>query len=240
MHPLLSKALSESAGTFSLVFFGGGAAATLAATGSPDAHVVTALCFGVVVTLMILIFGDHSGAHLNPAVTSGFILAQRMSLRAGAAYIAGQLAGALLAGYTLARVLSFFEGAPEGALEAAVTRPAVPQSVAFGLEALLTCVLMFVILRVATGSKERGAHAAFAIGATVFLCAAAFGPLTGASMNPARSIGPAIALWLRDDLWIYVTAPVVGALAAVPLCKVLALGAEEPCCGPLEEEPAEE
>ncbi|MCH2105887.1 MAG: aquaporin, partial [Planctomycetes bacterium] len=75
MHPLLSKALSESAGTFSLVFFGGGAAATLAATGSPDAHVVTALCFGVVVTLMILIFGDHSGAHLNPAVTSGFILA---------------------------------------------------------------------------------------------------------------------------------------------------------------------
>ena len=234
MHPLLSKALSESAGTFGLVFFGCGAATSLAITGSPDAHLVTALCFGVVVTLMILVFGDHSGAHLNPAVTAGFILAQRMTLRDGAAYIAGQLAGALLAAYTLARVLSFFEGAPDSALEAAMTRPAVPQSVAFGVEALLTCVLMFVILRVATGSKERGAHAAFAIGATVFLCAATFGPITGASMTPARSLGPAVALWLRDDLWIYVAAPVVGALAAVPLCKVLALGAEEPCCGPLD------
>ena len=116
-----------------------------------------------------------------------------------------------------------------------MTRPAVPQSVAFGVEALLTCVLMFVILRVATGSKERGTHAAFAIGATVFLCAAAFGPLTGASMNPARSIGPAIALWIRDDLWIYVTAPVVGALAAVPLCRVLAMGVEEPSSDPVDE-----
>ena len=239
MHPLLSRSLSEGVGTFSLVFFGAGAAATLSATGSPDAHIVTALCFGVVVALMILMFGDHSGAHLNPAVTSGFILAQRMTLRDGAAYIAGQIVGALLAGYTLARILSFFEGAPENALEAAITRPAVPQSVAFGVEALLSCVLMFVILRVSTGSKERGAHAALAIGATVFLCAAAFGPVTGASMNPARSIGPAIALWLRGDLWIYVTAPVVGALAAVPLCRVLSLGAEEPCGDPVDE-PADE
>jgi aquaporin Z len=228
MNPLLSRALSEGVGTFCLVFFGVGAAATLSVTGSPDAHVATALCFGVVVTVMILLFGDHSGAHLNPAVTSGFILAQRMTLRDGAAYIAGQVAGALLAGFALARILSFFEGAPVNVLEVGVTRPAVPQSVAFGVEALLTCILMFVILRVSTGSKERGTRAAFAIGATVFLCAAAFGPLTGASMNPARSIGPAIALWIRDDLWIYVTAPVVGALAAVPLCRVLAMGVEEP------------
>ncbi len=224
MNPLLSRSLSEGVGTFCLVFFGAGAAATLSASGSPDAHVVTALCFGVVVTLMVLVFGDHSGAHLNPAVTSGFILAQRMTLREGA----------LLAGFTLARVLSFFDDAPVNALEAGMTRPSVPQSVAFGLEALLTCVLMFVILRVATGSKERGSRAAFAIGATVFLCAAAFGPLTGASMNPARSIGPAIALWLRDDLWIYVTAPVVGALAAVPLCRVLSLGTEAPCSDPVD------
>ena len=234
MNPLLSRSLSEGVGTFCLVFFGAGAAATLSASGSPDAHVVTALCFGVVVTLMVLVFGDHSGAHLNPAVTSGFILAQRMTLREGAAYIAGQLLGALLAGFTLARVLSFFDDAPVNALEAGMTRPSVPQSVAFGLEALLTCVLMFVILRVATGSKERGSRAAFAIGATVFLCAAAFGPLTGASMNPARSIGPAIALWLRDDLWIYATAPVVGALAAVPLCRVLSLGTEAPCSDPVD------
>ena len=116
-----------------------------------------------------------------------------------------------------------------------MTRPSVPQSVAFGLEALLTAILMLVILRVSTGSKERGAHAAFAVGATVFLCAVAFGPITGASMNPARSLGPAIALLLREDLWIYITAPVVGALAAVPLCRVLSLGAEEPNGDPLEE-----
>ena len=235
MNLLLSKSLSEGAGTFCLVFFGVGAAATLSTPGSSGAHIATALCFGVVVTLMILLFGDHSGAHLNPAVTSGFILAQRMKLRDGLAYIAGQIAGALLAGLTLARILSFFDDSPVNPLASGITHPSVPQSVAFGVEALLTCVLMFVILRVATGSKERGARAAFAVGATVFLCAAAFGPITGASMNPARSIGPAFALWLRDDLWIYVTAPVVGALAAVPLCRVLSWGAEEPCCDPIDE-----
>lgn len=227
MHSLLSRCLSEAVGTYCLVFFGAGAAATLAATGSPDAHLATALTFGVVVAVMILLFGDHSGAHLNPAVTAGFLLAQRMSIKDGAAYIASQLSGALLAALTLDRILSFLDGAPPEAIQAAMTLPAVPQSVAFAVETLLTCILMFVILRVSTGSKERGTQAAFAIGATVFLCAAAFGPITGASMNPARSFGPAIALWLRDDLWIYITAPVVGALAAVPLCRVLSLGSDE-------------
>lgn len=237
MHPRLSKSLSESFGTFCLVFFGAGTAASLACAGAPPfiAHALTALSFGVVVAVMILIFGDHSGAHLNPAVSVGFILAQRLSLRDGVAYIAGQCVGATLAGITIERVLSFHEGATVATLGAAMTHPAVPQSVAFGLEALLTTILMFVILRVATGSKERGTHAAFAIGATVFLCAAAFGPITGASMNPARSLGPAIALLSREDLWIYITAPVVGALAAVPLCRVFSFGAEEPRCDPLEE-----
>ena len=238
MHPRLSRSLSESFGTFCLVFFGAGTAASLACAGAPPflAHSLTALSFGVVVTVMILLFGDHSGAHLNPAVSAGFILAQRLSLRDGAAYITGQCVGATLAGITIERVLSFYDGVGgSAAIEAAITRPAVPQSVAFGLEALLTAILMFVILRVSTGSKERGAHAAFAVGATVFLCAAAFGPITGASMNPARSLGPAIALLIRDDLWIYVTAPVVGALAAVPLCRVLSFGREEPRSDPLEE-----
>lgn len=237
MHPRLSKSLSESFGTFCLVFFGAGTAASLACAGAPPfiAHALTALSFGVVVTVMILVFGDHSGAHLNPAVSAGFVLAQRLTLRDGAAYITGQCVGATLAGITIERILSFHEGATSATLAAAMTRPAVPQSVAFGLEALLTVILMFVILRVATGSKERGAHAAFAIGSTVFLCAAAFGPITGASMNPARSLGPAIALLIRDDLWIYVTAPVVGALAAVPLCRVLSFGAEESRSGPPEE-----
>ncbi len=237
MHPRLSRSLSESFGTFCLVFFGAGTAASLACAGAPPfvAHSLTALSFGVVVTVMILLFGDHSGAHLNPAVSAGFILAQRLSLRDGAAYITGQCVGAILAGITLERILSFYEGVNTAGFEAALTRPVVPQSIAFGLEALLTTILMFVILRVATGSKERGAHAAFAIGATVFLAAAAFGPLTGASMNPARSIGPAVALLVREDLWIYVTAPVVGALAAVPLCRVLSFGEQEPDSAPLEE-----
>ena len=237
MHPRLSRSLSESFGTFCLVFFGAGTAASLACAGAPPfiAHSLTALSFGVVVTVMILLFGDHSGAHLNPAVSVGFVLAQRLSLRDGTAYIAGQCVGAILAGITLERILSFYDSVNAAGFEAALTRPAVPQPVAFGLEALLTTILMVVILRVATGSKERGAHAAIAIGATVFLAAAAFGPITGASMNPARSIGPAVALLTREDLWIYVTAPVVGAIAAVPLCKVLSFGEKEPDCDPLEE-----
>ena len=237
MHPRLSKALSESFGTYCLVFFGAGTAATLACAGAPPfvAHSLTALSFGVVVTVMILLFGEHSGAHLNPAVSAGFILAQRLSLRDGAAYIAGQCVGAILAGITLERVLSFYDSQNTAGVEAALTRPAVPQSVAFGVEALLTTILMVVILRVATGAKEKGAYAAFAIGATVFLAAAAFGPITGASMNPARSIGPAVALLTRQDLWIYVTAPVIGAFAAVPLCRVLSFGEEEPSRDPDEE-----
>ena len=237
MHPRLSKSLSESFGTYCLVFFGAGTAASLACAGAPPfvAHSLTALSFGVVVTVMILLFGDHSGAHLNPAVSAGFILAQRLSLRDGLAYIAGQCVGAILASITLERVLSFYDSVDVTGIEAAMTRPAVPQSVAFGLEALLTAILMFVILRVATGAKERGAYAAFAIGATVFLAAAAFGPITGASMNPARSLGPAVALLAREDLWIYLSAPVVGALAAVPLCRVLSFSGEETCCEPTEE-----
>ena len=237
MHPRLSKALSESLGSFCIVFFGAGTAACLTCAGVPwfATHALTAVSFGVVVALMIKLFGDQSGAHLNPAVTIGFLIAQRLSFRDAIAYIVGQCVGAIVAAITIERVLSFHEGVTSEALQASMTRPTVPQSVAFGLETLLTLILMFVILRVSTGSKERGTGAALAVGATVFLCAAAFGPITGASMNPARSLGPAVALWIRHDLWIYVTAPVLGAIAAVPLCRVLSMGAEEPTDDPTEE-----
>jgi aquaporin Z len=237
MHPRLSKALSESLGTFCLVFFGAGTAACLTCVGAPwfATHALTAVSFGVVVALMIKLFGDHSGAHLNPAITVGFLIAQRLSLRDALAYIVGQCVGATIAAITIERVLSFYEGVTSEMLQATMTRPAVPQSVAFSLETLLTLILMFVVLRVSTGSKERGTGAALAIGATVFLCAAAFGPITGASMNPARSLGPAFVLWIRQDLWIYVTAPVLGAIAAVPLCRILSIGTEETNDEPTEE-----
>ena len=155
----------------------------------------------------IYAFGDISGAHLNPAVTLGFVVAKRFPLSQVAPYVSAQLGGAFLASLTL-RFL-FPESVTLGA-----TLPAGSDMQSFILELLLTYFLMLVILQVAHGSKETGLMAGIAIGAVVGLEALFAGPICGASMNPARSIAPAVVSGELKSLWLYIVAPVLGALAA--------------------------
>jgi aquaporin Z len=164
--------------------------------------------------------GDVSGAHLNPAVTLGFWAARRFPGREVPGYIASQLAGAFAAS-ALLRVL-FPAHATLGATLAA--RGALP---AFVFELVLTALLMFVILNVSTGAKERGITAGIAVGAVIAFEALCGGPVSGASMNPARSLAPAVMSLRVESLWIYLVAPVAGALAAVLGCRCVR---EPGCC----------
>ena len=186
---------AELIGTYALVFAGTGAIVINEQTGALG-H------FGVAAA-----FGDLSGAHLNPAVTLGFVVAKRFPVKEAAPYIVAQLSGALLASLTL-RFL-FPENATLGA-----TFPAGSEMQSFILELLLTYFLMLVILQVAHGSKEVGVMAGIAIGAVVGLEALFAGPISGASMNPARSIAPALVSGEMRALWIYIVAPLLGALLA--------------------------
>ena len=221
--PSPKRCVAEAIGTFALVFAGTGAIVVDDVSGGAITHVGIALTFGLVVMAMIYAVGSVSGAHFNPAVTLGFFAARRLPLRDVAPYVASQCAGAAVASATL-RVL-FREHATLGA-----TAPAggVPES--FLLEIVVTFFLMFVILGVTSGSKEEGALAGLAIGATVALAALFAGPISGASMNPARSLGPALLSGSFATLWIYLTAPVVGAWLAVAGCRLVR---EPGCCGPL-------
>jgi aquaporin Z len=169
---------------------------------------------------MIYSFGDISGAHLNPAVTCGFVAARRMNAVEGIRYIAAQSAGAIAASATM-RML-FPHNATLG-----MTQPAGPAMQSFVLEFLLTAILMLVILNVSVGAQEKGITAGIAIGGVIALEAMFAGPISGASMNPARSLGPALIANNFAGLWIYLTAPVAGALLAVPLCICVR---EKGCC----------
>lgn len=214
------KLLAECFGTFALVFAGTGAVIVNAASGGQVTHVGVALTFGLVVLAMIYAVGDVSGAHLNPAVTLGFVLAGRFPARAAIPYVLAQFAGALLASGLLR--LTFPEDPTLGA-----TLPAGSVVQSFVFEVVLTLILMFVILSVATGAKERGLLAGVAIGAVVALEALFAGPVSGASMNPARSLAPAMVSGTFDHLWLYLTAPPLGAALAVVLCKTIHQGG---CC----------
>ncbi|MFN8350078.1 MAG: aquaporin [Flavobacteriales bacterium] len=197
---------AELIGTYALVFAGTGAIVINEQTGALG-HFGVAATFGLIVLAMIYAFGDLSGAHLNPAVTLGFVVAKRFPVKEAAPYIVAQLSGALLASLTL-RFL-FPENATLGA-----TFPAGSEMQSFILELLLTYFLMLVILQVAHGSKEVGVMAGIAIGAVVGLEALFAGPISGASMNPARSIAPALVSGEMRALWIYIVAPLLGALLA--------------------------
>ncbi len=216
------KLVSELFGTFMLVFAGTGAITINEITGGAVSHVGIALTFGLVVMAVIYAVGDVSGAHINPAVTLGFWVAHRLPFKTALLYIASQLAGALLASFT---ILLLFPGSET----LGATIPAGSSAQSFALEVILTLILMFVILSVSTGSKERGIMAGVAIGAVVGLEALFAGPVSGASMNPARSLGPALVGGNLDFIWIYLTAPVAGALAAVPLCLCVR---PKGCCHP--------
>lgn len=208
----MRRCTAEFAGTFFLVFAGTGAIAVDAASGGRVSHLGIGLVFGLAVAAMIHATGHISGAHLNPAVTLGFALARHFAPPAVAPYWLAQLAGAAAASLVLRLLLG-----DAGAL--GLTQPAavLGSGRSWLVEWLLSFFLMFVIMAVATDVRTVGAGAAQAIGGTVALEAVFAGPLTGASMNPARSFGPALATGAWGDLWIYVTAPAAGAAAAALL-----------------------
>jgi aquaporin Z len=170
---------------------------------------------------MIYTVGDVSGAHLNPAVTLAFYAAGRIDFTLVLPYIASQTLGAVAASTAVRYVLG--DHASVGA-----TLPAGSAMQSFVLETILTLILMWVILSVSTGAKEKGITAGIAIGSVIALEALFAGPISGASMNPARSFAPAIVSLKLDSLWVYLAGPVIGALLAVPICMCVR-GAG--CCG---------
>ena len=208
----MRKIAAEMFGTFALVFSGTGAIVINRESGGAVSHVGVALTFGLIVLAMVYAVGDVSGAHLNPAVTLGFFVARRFEGRSVVPYIVSQCVGAVLASLTLR--LMFPASATLGA-----TLPRGDPLQSFVLEFILTLMLMFVILSVSTGAKEKGVMAGVAVGSVVALEALFAGPISGASMNPARSLAPALVSWRLDHLWIYLTAPVLGACAGVLACR---------------------
>lgn len=201
------KLFAEFLGTFSLMFAGTGAIVINHASQGAITHAGIALTFGLIVLAMIYAFGDVSGAHLNPAVTTAFALARRFPWAEVPGYITAQLAGAFAASGLL-RVL-FPADATLGA-----TLPAGSAMQSFVLEIVLTFILMLVVLSVSTGAKEKGITAGIAVGAVIGLEAMFAGPICGASMNPARSLAPAVMSGSVGDLWIYFVGPIAGALLA--------------------------
>jgi aquaporin Z len=217
----MRKYAAEFFGTFALVFAGTGAIVIDADRGGAVTHVGVALTFGLVVLASIYAFGETSGAHFNPAVTLGFFAARRLPGREVAPYIASQVVGAFAASGLL-RVL-FPHDTTLGA-----TRPAGADWQSFVLEIVLTWFLMTVILGVSTGAKEKGLLAGVAVGAVIALEAMFAGPISGASMNPARSLAPAVVSGDLASLWVYMVAPLLGVLLAVFTCRC---AQEEGCCG---------
>jgi aquaporin Z len=212
VQPLPRKLLAEFIGTFALVFVGTGAIVVDELSAGGVSPVGVALAFGLVIMVMIYAVGDTSGAHFNPAVSIGFWRARRLPAREVAPYALAQLGGAILASATL-RVL-FLEHPSLGA-----TVPGESLLQSFVLELVITFLLMFVILAVALGRDDVRPLAGLAIGATVCLAAIFAGPICGASMNPARTLGPAIVSGTYTALWLYLSAPVAGALLAVEACR---------------------
>lgn len=219
---LRQQLTAEFVGTFMLVLAGCGAIVFNDMSGGAIGHAGIAATFGLVVMTGIYAVGDTSGAHFNPAVTLAFAASGRFSKQKVGPFWAAQLAGALLA----AVVLKLY--APEDSTLGA-TLPALDVWRVALLELILTWWLVVVIMSVATGAKEKGLFAGIAIGATVALEAMFAGPITGASMNPARSIAPALLSGELRDLWLYIFAPMLGALLAVATCRHIHSG---PCCEP--------
>ncbi|HEX7860323.1 MAG TPA: aquaporin [Verrucomicrobiae bacterium] len=221
MFGLRQKLVAEFLGTFALVFAGTGAIVINDVSGGAVTHVGIALTFGLIVLAMIYTIGEVSGAHLNPAVSVAFWLSGRFHGSNLLPYILSQLAGALCASLVLK--LLFPAHATLGS-----TLPAGPAMQSFVLELILTFLLMFVILNVSTGAKEKGITAGIAVGSVIALEAMFAGKICGASMNPARSFAPALTSGNLQHLWIYLTAPVIGAALAIFACR----GCQQPGCCP--------
>jgi aquaporin Z len=214
MPTLSRRLLAEFLGTYAMIFAGTGAIVIDQVFGGMITHLGVALTWGLIVMVLIYTLGDLSGAHLNPAVSIGFHVAGRFPRRELFPYIGAQIAGAIIASLTLRLLI------PGNPLLGA-TLPTGPALQSFLLEFLLTAILMLVIMNVSHGAKEKGITAGIAVGATIGLEALFAGPVCGASMNPARSLAPAIVSGHLEHLWIYLSAPVLGALAGVLLTSLL-------------------
>jgi aquaporin NIP len=202
---LLRRTTAEALAAFALVFAGCGAIVADARYDGVLGAVGVSLVFGLIIMVMVYATGHLSGAHINPAVTIAFTLSRHFPPRDAVAYLAGQLAGATAGAVVLLAVW------PDQPGNLGATVPSVGVGSAFVYELVLTAFLMFVIMAVATDTRAVGAAAAIAIGGTVGLDALFGGPVTGASMNPARSFGPALAAGEWHDFWIYLAGPIAGA-----------------------------
>jgi aquaporin NIP len=203
---LWRRAAAEGLAAFALVFAGCGAIVADARYDGALGAVGVSLVFGLVIMVMVYATGHLSGAHINPAVTIAFTFTRHFRARDAVAYVLAQLVGAAVAAFALLAVW------PDKPGDLGATVPSVGAGSAFVYELVLTAFLMFVIMAVATDTRAVGAAAAIAIGGTVGLDALFGGPVTGASMNPARSFGPALAAGQWHEFWLYVAGPVIGAV----------------------------
>lgn len=207
MATLWTALVAELIGTFALIFVGAGAGAL-----GVGGLVGVALAHGLVIVAFAYAYGEVSGAHLNPAVTIGLWVARQVDAARALAYVAAQVAGGVLGAFAL----RFALGGSESGLGATLLAPGVTASRGLFVEAVLTFFLVNTILNAAVAGRG-GSHAGLAIGLTLTFAILAGGPLTGASLNPARTIGPAVATGNYADLWIYLVGPVVGAVVAALL-----------------------
>lgn len=218
----MKKYIAETLGTFTLIFCGCGAMTINEITNGIISHVGVAATWGLIVMALIYAFGEISGAHFNPAVTIAFAFSKKFKWIDVPKYILAQSIGAILAIFVL--WFLFPQSQFLGETTPMVGFPAYKAAI---LEFLLTFFLMVVIINVSTGSKETGTMAGIAIGAVILLEAMFAGPITKASMNPIRSIAPAIFTGNFQYLWLYITAPILGAIAAVSSCKLVK---DDNCC----------
>lgn len=221
---LARRLVAECFGTFVLVFAGTAAIVVEHQTAGTLGQVGIAMVFGLTVLALVYAIGDASGCHLNPAVTLGFCADGRFPPAEVAPYALAQCAGAILASAGIGLVFP-------GAVASTRTLPSDGAWQAFAMEAFLALYLMFTILRVSSGSKERGAMAGVAVGGVIAAEALFGGPVSGASMNPARSLGPAIVSGRFEDLWIYLVAPLLGATLAVVVHRCIQPPRSHPSSG---------
>lgn len=211
----MKKLYAEAIGTFAMIFCGCGAMTINEITNGSISHVGVAATWGLIVMAMIYAFGETSGAHFNPAVTFGFALAKKFAWKKVPSYIFAQAVGAIFAAFML--WFLFPESQFLGETTPAIGFPPYKAAI---LETLLTFFLMVVIIKVSFGSKEIGTMAAIAVGGVILLEAMFAGPMTKASMNPIRSIAPALFTGNFEHLWLYIVAPFLGASLGVFSCKL--------------------
>lgn len=214
-RPRIAAYLAEAIGTFALVFAGAGALAVDVASGGAVGGVGVGLSFGLVVMAMVFAVGHISGCHINPAVTIAFLATGRISGGRAALYIAAQLTGAVLAGLAIIVIVG-----TEGDAGASAPRMGGAGD-ALLAEFILAFFLVFVVFSVATDHRAQGGMAAIAIGGYVAVAATGWGPVANASMNPARSFGPAVAANVWDAHWIYWLGPIAGGLLAAFVYELL-------------------